>query len=41
MRRWDCAKDKIQWQNRKIKIELLAPGLKIYILQLGFGWMRI
>jgi len=29
VRRWDCAKDVIRWQNRKI-IELLATVLKIY-----------
>jgi len=29
VREWDCTKDIIQWQNRKI-IELLATGLKIY-----------
>jgi len=28
--RWDYAKDVIRWQNRKIKIESLAPVLKIY-----------
>jgi len=29
VRRWDCIKDVIQWQNRKI-IELSVTGLKIY-----------